>query len=92
MWKKIVSVGEQKLNDITAQVLSNEAIIDGLQDAMKMALNARKQAVQTVKVALKLVNVPSLDDIQRLQNKLDEIEKVFVDVREALDARDNAKK
>jgi hypothetical protein len=92
MWKKIVSVGEQKLNELATQVLSNEALIEGLQDAMKAALNARKQVVQTVKATLKLVNVPSLDDIQRLQTKLDEIEQVFADVRQALDERDEKKK
>lgn len=87
MWKKFVSVGEQKLNELATQVLSNEAIIDGLQDIMKTALTARKQAVATVKSALKLVNVPSLDDIKRLETKLDEVEAVFADVREALDSK-----
>ncbi|MCC6810132.1 MAG: hypothetical protein IT381_22065 [Deltaproteobacteria bacterium] len=92
MWKKIVSVGEQKLNELATQVLSNEALIEGVQDMMKVALNARKSAVTTVKTALKLVNVPSLDDIQRLQTKLDEIEQVFADVRQALDERDRTPK
>jgi hypothetical protein len=85
MWKKIVSVGEQKLNELATQVLSNEALIEGVQDAMKMALGARKQAVTTVKTVLKLINVPSLDDIQRLQTKLDEIQQVFDDVKQSLD-------
>lgn len=87
MWKKFVSVGEQKLNELATQVLSNEAIIEGVQDMLKTALNARKQVVATVKSFLKLVNVPSLDDIKRLEAKLDEVEQVFADVREALDAK-----
>jgi hypothetical protein len=87
MWKKFVSVGEQKLNELASQVLSNEAIVEGVQDMLKTALNARKQVVSTVKSVLKLVNVPSLDDIKRVEAKLDEVEQVFADVREALDSK-----
>lgn len=89
MWKKLVSVGEARLNQLASNVVSNEAIIDGLGDLLKMALGAKEQAVTTVKAGLKLLNVPSLDDIARLESKLDDIEAVFNDIRDVLDARDN---
>lgn len=87
MWKKVVSVGEEKLNQLASDVLSNENLMRSLQGFLKTALGAREQAVTTVKAGLKLINVPSLDDVKKLDQKLDELKVLFDGMSETLDSK-----
>jgi len=85
MWKKVVEVGEQKINQFASQMLANESIVESVQDMLKAALAARAQVVATAKTVLKLLNVPTLDDLKRIEDKLAEIETLFADIRTSLD-------
>jgi len=88
MWKKVVEVGEQKLNELASQMMSNEAVVEGVQDLLKRALAARSQAVASAKAVLKLLNVPTLDDVKRIEDKLGEIEGIFAEIRASLDRKE----
>jgi hypothetical protein len=85
MWKKVVGVGEQKLYQFASQLMSSDSLVEGVQDLLKKALAARSQVVTTAKTVLKLLNVPTLDDLERIEDKLGEIETIFADIRANLD-------
>jgi hypothetical protein len=62
-------------------------VLDGLWGILRTALGAREQVVNSVKSVLKMANVPSLEDVQKLETKLDEIEAIFEQMRDALEKK-----
>jgi GTP:adenosylcobinamide-phosphate guanylyltransferase len=87
MWKKVVDLGEQKINQFASQLMSNEAVVEGVQDLLKKALAAKEQAVTTTKTILKALNVPTLDDVKRVEDKLADIEGLFSEIRSSLESK-----
>jgi hypothetical protein len=85
MFKKLVTVGEEKLNQLANQVLSNEQLMSSVQDMLKTLQGARAQVRHTVKAGLQMVGVPTLDDVHKLEQKVDELTTIFAEVREQLD-------
>jgi hypothetical protein len=63
------------------------ALIDNVQGFLKAALQAREQVVDSVKAGLRMLNVPSLDDVKKIEQKLDEIQALLDTMRDVLDKR-----
>jgi hypothetical protein len=91
MWKHFVEVGEQKLSQLTGAVLSNEALTTLVQELMKAALDARSQVARATKIAFAALNLPTLDDVHRLEEKLGEIEDLFKDMVKELERLEKAR-
>ena len=85
MWKRLVAVGEEKLGQLATHLMSSETMLKRAQDLMQAALDAKSQVAHTARVALTLLNLPSLDDVHRLEEKLGEIEELFNAMRSRLD-------
>lgn len=91
MWKQFVVVGEEKLSEWADRVLNNEQLATRLSQAVQGALAAKEQAQAAVKASLAALNVPTLDDLQRLESRLGEVESLFGDIREHLDTLEQKK-
>ena len=85
MIKDFVAVGEEKLGQWTEQVLGNEALMRRIGGAVQKAMAMREQAQATFKAALAVVGVPTLDDVKRVEAKLEEVEALFSDINAQLD-------
>jgi len=92
MIKDFVAVGEEKLGQWTEQVLGNEALMRKIGGALQTAMSMRDQAKATFKAALTAVGVPTLDDVKRVESKLEEVEALFGDINAQLDRLQQEKK
>jgi polyhydroxyalkanoate synthesis regulator phasin len=81
--KKMIETGEERVGKIATQLLSNEILMGALQKTVSAALEAKGLVERNVRSVLSTMNIPSAADVQRLQGKIDELERVF----EALSAR-----
>ena len=81
--KKMIETGEERVGKIATQLLSNEKLMGALQKTVSAALEAKGLVERNVQSVLSTMNIPSAADVQRLQGKIDELERVF----EALSAK-----
>jgi polyhydroxyalkanoate synthesis regulator phasin len=81
--KKMIETGEERVGKIATQLLSNEKLMGALQKTVSAALEAKGLVERNVRGVLSTMNIPSAGDVQRLQGKIDELERVF----EALSAK-----
>jgi polyhydroxyalkanoate synthesis regulator phasin len=81
--KKMIETGEERVGKIATQLLSNEKLMGALQKTVSAALEAKGLVERNVQSVLSTMNIPTAADVQRLQGKIDELERVF----EALSAK-----
>jgi polyhydroxyalkanoate synthesis regulator phasin len=81
--KKMIETGEERVGKIATQLLSNEVLMGALQKTVSAAMEAKGLVERNVQSVLSTMNIPSAADVQRLQGKIDELERVF----EALSAK-----
>ena len=75
--KKMIATGEERVGKIATQLLSNEKLMGALQKTVSAALEAKGLVERNVQSVLSTMNIPSAADVQRLQGKIDELERVF---------------
>ena len=77
---KIFSMGEEAQGQLLAKLLSSERLVS----LMSIALNSggvARAAVESGLLSLfKAINVPSLDDVQELERKLDDLEDLVTEI------------
>jgi polyhydroxyalkanoate synthesis regulator phasin len=83
MLKKMIATGEERVGKLATQLLSNEKLMGALQKTVSAALEAKGLVERRVQTVLSTMNIPTAVDVQRLQGKIDELERVF----EALSAK-----
>jgi polyhydroxyalkanoate synthesis regulator phasin len=81
--KKMIETGEERVGKIATHLLSNETLMGALQKTVSAALEAKGLVERKAQTVLSTMNIPSAADVQRLQGKIDELERVF----EALSAK-----
>ena len=77
MLKKMIGIGEEQMSKIASQLLGNEKFMGALQKAVSAALNVKATAEQAAQAALGAMNVPTSNDVKKLEGKIEELEKVF---------------
>ncbi|HYZ88607.1 MAG TPA: phasin family protein [Myxococcales bacterium] len=77
MFKKMIATGEERVGKIATQLLSNEKLMGALQKTVSAALEAKGLVERNVQSVLSTMNIPTANDVQRLQGKIDELERVF---------------
>ncbi len=80
--KELSSLGEEKLNKLLQDALSNEKISNALMKVLQTTQVAKEKFNKNVQVALELVNVATKEDyeelkeeIRKLAQKVEELEK-----------------
>jgi uncharacterized Ntn-hydrolase superfamily protein len=81
--KKMIATGEEQVGKIASQLLGNEAFMAALQKTVNAAIEAKGIAMRNVQTALASLNVPTAEDVKKLEGKIEELERVF----EGLSAR-----
>jgi polyhydroxyalkanoate synthesis regulator phasin len=75
--KKMIATGEEQVGKIASQLLGNEAFMAALQKTVNAAIEAKGIAMRNVQVALASLNVPTAEDVKKLEGKIEELERVF---------------
>ena len=75
--KKMIATGEERVGKIATQLLSNEMLMGALQKTVSAALEAKGLVERNVQSVLSTMNIPTAGDVQRLQGKIEELERVF---------------
>jgi polyhydroxyalkanoate synthesis regulator phasin len=76
-FKRLVATGEERLTKAATDLLSNEKVMGSLQRAIGAALDAKGLVERNVQTVLSTMNIPTASDVQKLEGKLEELEKVF---------------
>lgn len=75
--KRIVDRGEELIGKITNQVLSNEKFLTALQAIITQAVTTKGRVDRNVQHALSSLNLPSTADLQKLGDRLGELEELI---------------
>jgi predicted nucleic acid-binding Zn-ribbon protein len=77
MFKKMIATGEEQMSKLASQLLGNETFMGALQKAVSAALDVKATAERAAQTALGAMNVPTSNDVKKLEGKIEELEKVF---------------
>jgi uncharacterized protein YhaN len=84
--KKIVATGEEQISRIASQLISNEKFVSSVQTAVTRALEAKGVLDRQVSSTLAAMHVPTTQDVQKLNDRLDELERIFEGLSAKVDA------
>lgn len=88
--KTILGLGEEGMSEVARQLLSNELFVSSVQKAITGGLSAKRTLDKGVSTVLGLVNVPTLDDVEKVRDRLVELEEAFAEIAQrvqSIDAR-----
>ena len=77
VFKKMIATGEERVGKLATHLLANEKLMGALQKTVSAALEAKGVVERNVQSVLSTMNIPTANDVQRLQGKIDELERVF---------------
>lgn len=86
MLKKMIATGEEQLGRIASMVIGNPRFVQTLQVAVSRAIDAKGLLDRQVASTLSTLHVPSTQDMNKLNDRLDELERIFESVVEKVDA------
>ena len=81
---QLLNLGEERMGEVVNQLLANEAFVGALQNTISRSLAAKRSMDTTVGTVLGAVNVPTLEDVEEVRDKLVELEDVMVEVEDRL--------
>jgi hypothetical protein len=70
----ILSLGEERMGELVTQLLKNDSFVDAMQRAITSSLAAKKSVDKGLVGIYSALNVPTLDDVEELRGKLNEVE------------------
>ena len=74
--KTILSLGEDKMGEVVRQLLANEGFVAAMQKAVVGGLSAKRNIDKGITGVLGLVNIPTVDDVDKVRARLTEIEEL----------------
>ncbi len=74
--KTILSLGEEKMGEVVRQLLANEGFVTAMQTAVVGGLSAKRNLDKGLSGVLGLVNIPTVDDVDKVRARLTEIEEL----------------
>lgn len=77
---KILSMGEEAQGQLLAKLLSSDRVVSLLNIAINSGGVARAAVESGMLSLFKAFNVPSLDDVQELERKLDDLEELVTEI------------
>lgn len=82
--KGILGLGEERFNDAVAQLLANERFVNAMQGAITGGLEAKRSVDKNIDRIYSVANVPTLEDVEQVRDKLLELEDLLADVRDRI--------
>lgn len=86
LFRRMMTTGEEQLGRFTTQLLGNEKFLSTVQTAVTKALGAKGLLDQQVAGALQAMHVPTTQDMRKLNDRLDELERIFEGLVTRVDA------
>ena len=84
--KTILGLGEEKMGEVVNQLLANEAFVTAVQKAITSGLTAKRAVDKNLSRVLSIANVPTLDDVDQVRQKLRELEDSLQEIGERVRA------
>lgn len=84
LFKKMIETGEERLGKLAQDLLSSDKVMGVVQKTVSAALEAKGLAERSVRNALSTMNIPTAGDVQKLEGKIEELEKVFETLTEKI--------
>ena len=75
--KRVMDRGEELIGKITNQILSNEKFLAALQAIITRALATKGRVDRNVQHALSSLNLPSTADIDRIRDRIGDLEELL---------------
>src|SRR5438270_7984057 len=85
MLKKMIATGEERMSKIAMQLLSNEKLMGALQRSISTAMDAKATVEKNTQALLSTFNIPTANDVKKLEGKIEELEKVFEGLANKID-------
>lgn len=82
--KSILELGEERLHDLVGVLLANERFVTAMQGAVTTSLSAKRSVDKNVTRLLALANVPTLQDLDEVREKLNELEDLLGDIHDRI--------
>jgi hypothetical protein len=82
--KTILGLGEEKMGEVVSQLLKNESFVAAVQSAITGSLGAKRKVDKGVTTLLGLANVPTLEDVDKIRDKMNELEEAIAEIGERL--------
>lgn len=83
--RTILGLGEERMGEVVNQLLANEVFVQAMQRAISGSIGAKRNLDKGVSTLLSLVNVPTLDDVDKVKEKLDELEETIGEIAERVE-------
>ena len=82
--KTILGLGEEKMGEVVNQLLANESFVTAMQRAVAGSLGAKRSVDKGVTTLLGMVNIPTLEDVDKIRDKMNELEEAMAEIGERL--------
>ena len=84
--KTILNLGEERMGDVIRQLLANETFVKTMEQAVVGGIEAKRNIDKGVSSVLGLVNIPTIDDVDKVRARLNEVEELVALLTSRLEA------
>jgi len=88
--QKVMAAGEAQLDRLTSQLLGSEKFASVVQIAVSRTLSARDTLDRSIRAVLATMNLPSVQDIDDLRRRLDELDRSIAELADKLSQLEKA--
>ncbi len=74
--KTILSLGEEAMADVVKQLLAHDGFVTAMQKAVVGGISAKRNLDKGLTGVLGLVNIPTVDDVDKVRARLTEVEEL----------------
>lgn len=86
--KNLLNLGEERMSEVVGQLLANERFVNAMQSAVTQGLTAKRTMDKSVSRIFHFANVPTLEDVEQVREKMQELEDMLGDVLDRVQALD----
>jgi hypothetical protein len=83
--KTILSLGEEAMADAVRQLLAHEGFVVAMQKAVVGGISAKRNLDKGLTGVLGLVNIPTVEDVDKVRARLTEVEELVAEVTTRLE-------
>jgi len=83
--KTILSLGEEAMADVVKQLLAHDGFVTAMQKAVVGGISAKRNIDKGLSGVLGLVNIPTIDDVDKVRVRLIEVEELVTELTTRLE-------
>lgn len=78
--RRVVEAGEAKVGKLAGQLLSDDRFVGAIQTLVSRTLSAKGVLDKSLRAALATMNLPSSADVEKLGEKLDDVDRLLTEL------------